>query len=208
MTAVSAITALAQIGMLVPALALQTALPCSARSNPQTPQAQAAKSSKRMATRRSLIPGSEQHLREGQQWVSTLPPDQQVTATILIRRPPAVKNVDRALLSGNYHPSSREAAEASLAATPDDMKTVEDFARAQGLEVFDADPAKRRIRIRGTAAQMDSAFGIQLGSVALPDGKRVESYRGALSVPIQLDGIISAVLGLDNRPVASPRKTD
>lgn len=158
-----------------------------------------------MAKRRSSIPGSEQHLRAGERWIGLANADHEFTATILIRRPPGSKNLDQELLSGNYKPLSREDAEAQLSATPDDMKVVSDFAKQHGLEILDADRAKRRLRIRGTAAQIDSAFGIELGCADLLDGKRVETYKGTISVPIQLSGIVTAVLGLDNRPVASPR---
>lgn len=160
-----------------------------------------------MSVQRSTIPGSEPKLRAGERWLGPVPDNEPVTATILIRRPPDAKADSAALLSGTYKPTSREAAQAKLTADPDDMKAVKDFAAEQGLEVFDSNAETRRIRVRGTAAEIDRAFGVQVGTAESPDGQRVQTYQGSISVPVQLNGIITAVLGLDNRAVAAPRNT-
>ena len=67
--------------------------------------------------------------------------------------------------------------------------------------------ASRRLKVSGTIAAMQSAFGTTLSAVSSPhpDGSGDVQHRyrtGALSVPARLSGIITAVLGLDDRPQA------
>ncbi len=75
-----------------------------------------------------------------------------------------------------------------------------------GLEVTSSDPATRRLTVAGTAAELARAFGTELTEVTStgPGGSQVRHrYRqGGLQIPAELDGIVVAVLGLDNRPQA------
>jgi kumamolisin len=77
-----------------------------------------------------------------------------------------------------------------------------------GIEVTSADPGSRRMTVTGTAAALSSAFGTELRVVTSqgPSGADVtHRYRtGPLQIPAELDGIIQAVLGLDDRPQAVP----
>jgi kumamolisin len=57
--------------------------------------------------------------------------------------------------------------------------------------------------LAGTVAQFNDAFGVELQQYSHPGG----TYRGRtgpVHVPVELNGIIEAVLGLDNRPQARP----
>ncbi len=79
-----------------------------------------------------------------------------------------------------------------------------------GLTVTETHLASRRLKVSGTIAAMQSAFGTTLTAVASPhpDGSGDVQHRyrtGSLSVPAQLSGIITAVLGLDDRPQARPQ---
>ncbi len=76
-----------------------------------------------------------------------------------------------------------------------------------GLTVTETHLASRRLKVSGTIAAMQSAFGTTLTAVTSPhpDGSGDVRHRyrtGALSVPAPLDGIVTAVLGLDDRPQA------
>jgi kumamolisin len=79
---------------------------------------------------------------------------------------------------------------------------------APGLQVTGTDPGSRRMTITGTAAALSTAFGTELSVVtsAGPSGAAVtHRYRtGQLQIPAELDGIVEAVLGLDDRPQAVP----
>ena len=59
--------------------------------------------------------------------------------------------------------------------------------------------------MQGLTAQMQAAFGVTLEVVGDAASQQHITYQGPLTVPKQLDGIIVAVLGLDQRPVAKPR---
>lgn len=150
------------------------------------------------------LSGSEDTLRPGERVVGNAAPDQQITVTVLLRRPAQAPS-EQDLLSGNYQASSRQQAEESLRADPADMQAVLSFAQQQGLTVVNQDAASRRIQLQGTAAQMDAAFGVELVTVEDSAGHSFVTYQGTLSVPQQLAGIVTAVLGLSQRTVAQRR---
>jgi kumamolisin len=78
-----------------------------------------------------------------------------------------------------------------------------------GLQVTDADPGARQVKVEGSLAALSEAFGAELSLVRTPQpgpGQPAEHrYRqGELRIPAELNGIVLAVLGLDNRPQARP----
>jgi kumamolisin len=80
---------------------------------------------------------------------------------------------------------------------------------SRGLEVTAAHAVTRRVKVAGTLGDLSSAFGTTLRQVSSPDprgGRRVtHRYReGPLFLPAALDGVVTAVLGLDTRPQAQP----
>ena len=91
---------------------------------------------------------------------------------------------------------------------PGDAGLVGDVLGGFGLAVTATDPASRRVTVAGTVADLSRAFGASLRRVTSPDpsepGRRVEHrYReGGLMLPAELDGVVLAVLGLDDRPQA------
>jgi kumamolisin len=85
-----------------------------------------------------------------------------------------------------------------------DIALVEAFAAETGLHVVAVDPARRRIRLSGTATTMQAAFKTTLHHYH--DGKTMFRGRsGMLSLPENLEPVIEAVLGLDTRPAAKSR---
>jgi kumamolisin len=106
-------------------------------------------------------------------------------------------------------PLSRAELRRRYGSDPADQELVaEVLARLDSaVQVTDRDPGARRITVAGPAAALASAFGTQLSMVtsAGPDGALVtHRYRtGSLSIPAELDGVIVAVLGLDDRPQAA-----
>jgi kumamolisin len=81
---------------------------------------------------------------------------------------------------------------------------LEEFARDHKLSVVAIEPARRLVRLSGTAAQFQTAFQTQLGQY--DDGKQTFRGRsGALKLPLELHPIVESVLGLDSRPAAEPQ---
>ena len=158
-----------------------------------------------MADDRIAIPGSTVSRSGAVLRTRAADPNQTIEATIVIRRANSSANQTQDLLSGRPSGKTRDEIEQELAATPADLKAVTDFAHQQGLTVVDQSAAKRTVRLRGTAAQMNAAFGIQLAEFEHPGGASYLSYDGSLTVPQQLSSIITAVLGLHQEPAARSR---
>ena len=104
----------------------------------------------------------------------------------------------------------RRRADGELGADPGDLEAVRSALEAAGLEIVATDAASRRIRVRGAAEVVSSAFGTELQQVTslAPDGSRVTHRQrtGDLSVPAAVGDRVIAVLGIDDRPqtLASP----
>jgi kumamolisin len=91
-------------------------------------------------------------------------------------------------------------------ADPADVALLRD-ALPDGLSVVAEDLGGRTIRISGSVDALATFFGVQLTRVASANpmtGQRVEHRHrtGSIQVPAQLTGIVTAVLGLDDRPHA------
>lgn len=100
--------------------------------------------------------------------------------------------------------SRAEFAAARAAAHADDFKLLKEFASDHGLTVTATEPAKRLIKLSGTAAQFQAAFQTTLSHYQ--DGKLTFRGRsGCLKLPTELHAIVESVLGMDNRPQAQPR---
>jgi hypothetical protein len=138
-------------------------------------------------------------MRPGDHWVRAAGPDETASVTVLLRPP---VGLGEQLLSGQYRSESREAAEQNTAADPKDLAAVRAFARVHGLTVQSEDPASRRIVLAGTVKQMEQAFEVEIGDGKDASGHNFRTYRGALQLPESLQLAVTAVLGLDQRPVA------
>jgi kumamolisin len=149
-----------------------------------------------MMADRWIVPGSDRPSLPGSRLLGDAPADGPVTVTLWLRSkssdPPAPAALSRQAFADRY------------GADPADVQKVEAFARAHGLTVVESSAPRRSVVLRGTVAQMNAAFGVAL--------KRYQSgttsYRGhdgSISVPAELSGVVQAVLGLDDRPQASPR---
>ena len=154
------------------------------------------------------VPGSERAPVEGARPTGAVPGDEHVEVTVVVRYHAGSKPLGSTAKFGVPAPGERkyltreQLAEAS-GADPADMHKVEEFAADHGLTVLDSDAARRTVSLAGTAAQMSEAFGVTLERYEHADG----AYRGrtgAVHIPPELADIVEAVLGLDDRPAASP----
>jgi kumamolisin len=86
-----------------------------------------------------------------------------------------------------------------------DIRQVMEFAERYGLEVLNVDKAASTVRLSGTAEALRRAFGVELFLYRLGRPGASRSYRGRtgpIYIPAELEGIVQAVLGLDDRPQA------
>ena len=163
-----------------------------------------------MASREELVPlaGSERSPLSEAHAVGTVAPDERIEVTVRVRRRSAASPQVAAEALGATPPSqrrylSREEFAGQHGADAADLAKVEDFARRHGLVVVEASAPRRSVVLSGTAQALSRAFGVSLSHYEYPGG----SYRGrtgAIHVPKELAGIVEAVLGLDDRPIAKP----
>jgi len=146
------------------------------------------------------LPGSERPARTGFRAHGGLAPDSRVDATLVLRRREELPE------SAFAHPLSREELADRYGAAPDDVRLVRSTLEGLGLTIDEVDAGARRIRVSGPVQTVARVFGTDLAeSTPEDDGKDAPHYRqrtGGLSIPAALDGVVTAVLGLDNRPQA------
>ncbi|GAA1586249.1 S53 family peptidase [Kribbella karoonensis] len=148
------------------------------------------------------LPGSSRSAYTGAETVGPVSPDSSITVTLVLRRH---TELDEALVTGPETVTAEEFAR-RFGARDDDLARVTEVLTAAGLTITDTHVGARRVTVRGPASALTEVFGTELSlvrsqdSAGTPVEHRVRS--GAVSVPAELDGIVVAVLGLDNRPQA------
>jgi kumamolisin len=105
---------------------------------------------------------------------------------------------------GGRHVSQEEFSE-KYAADPASFAQIRAFAHHHGLAVDEgaSSLARRTVVLRGPAARLEEAFGVQLGNYE-QEGKSFHSYTGTLSMPSEHAEPVEAILGLDSHPIAKP----
>jgi kumamolisin len=149
------------------------------------------------------LPGSDRSELSGASAATPLDGDQVITVTVLLRRR---AEVPRALVEGPQTISTSELGD-RYGADPADAQLASEVLSSYGLNVTETHLASRRLMVSGTITAMQAAFGTTLTTVTSPhpdgSGNVQHRYRtGSLSVPARLTGVITAVLGLDDRPQA------
>jgi kumamolisin len=152
-----------------------------------------------MADERTTLHGSERRAPPGTRVGDA---DAAETAQVSVYlRPPTPQGEQP--LPGEFRSreSLRAEREESLAPA---MAQVESFAAEHGLTVVDKDAARRLVRLEGTVGALQQAFGAQLHRYQ-HEGRSFRARTGPLTAPSAVAGVIEAVLGLDQRPVATPK---
>lgn len=127
---------------------------------------------------------------------------EEIEVTVTLRGPdlpgaggPAAPRVDSAAYAASYGANAEDAA-----------KVQEELAKF-GLVVRDVSLAGRSMHVRGTAEQLQAAFGAHLGIYENADQGTFRGREGILAVPAALAGIVTGVFGLDNRRMARRKST-
>ncbi|HKS45225.1 MAG TPA: S53 family peptidase [Amycolatopsis sp.] len=143
------------------------------------------------------LSGSHRAEVAGAEFVGELCADELVSATLILRRRAALVPVPGTLTPGEL--AERHGAH------PADIARVKDV--LGDLEITEVHPASRRIMVRGPVPEMTGLFGTELSMVRGKDpvtGRSIvhRARSGELRIPAALEGVVLAVLGLDNRPQA------
>src|SRR5438270_9733733 len=153
--------------------------------------------------KRVTLPGSERTPPPGAQPVGSVQEDEKVRVSVILRRKGDITpSIERA---GAGQSLTHEFHEQQHGAEPNHISLVEQFAHEYGLTVVESSSLKRRVILSGTPEEMRRAFGVQF--VCYKFEGQAHDFRGRtgpLSIPEELQGIVTAVLGLDVRPVAKP----
>jgi kumamolisin len=150
---------------------------------------------------RVVLPGSEKAPLAAASGEKPSPASTRITVSVVVRRKQPLKAANRIGKERLTRAQYRQ----KHAADPDAIKLVRAFAKEYGLtpEAGTPKPEHRTIKLTGTVAAMQKAFGVSLVQKTLEGG----TYRvreGSIQLPKELIGPVEAVLGLDNRPQAKP----
>ncbi len=169
------------------------------------------------------LPGSERAELPGAVAAGAVNGAERIEVTLILRRRQPLPET-----GGVPARLSREELRGRHGADPADASLVASVLTRLGLQVTASDTGSRRITVAGPVSALAETFGAELSLVSsvappgpgaagpagpgraahtAPAGRQVfHRYRsGGLRVPAELDGIVLAVLGLDNRPQARPQ---
>jgi kumamolisin len=173
----------------------------------------------------SPLPGSERPRAADTKLIGPLDPNERLSVTLLVRSRPGAPPVPDVAYGHNTQLQRRTQLSVSefrriYGADPTDLNAVTHFVRSHGMTVLDSEPGRCSVIAEGTAAQMRSAFGVDLqryeARCRAPRpgpadkgrsraGHGVASttihhgFDGPVHIPAELIGIVTAVVGLDNR---------
>jgi kumamolisin len=139
--------------------------------------------------------GSERKPLPGAHIVGAPSPDERIAVTLRLRASKPLTTTQPMYTHAQY--------EAEHGAATADIALVEQFAQEHSLDVLEISTARRTVRLSGTVANLQTAFGVTLQNYEHPGG----AYRGregTLTLPEPMHEAVTAVLGLDNRPAATP----
>ena len=150
---------------------------------------------------RTVLPGSQKAAAVPSVAEKPSPLAQKLTVSVIVRRRQPLK----ATHASGKQRLTRAQFRASHAADPAAVKAVRAFAKEFSLAVQPGTPApgRRTIKLTGSVANMQRAFGVALMQKTL-DGATYRVREGSITLPDELVDYVVAVLGLDNRPQAQP----
>lgn len=124
---------------------------------------------------------------------------EQMTVSVIVRREtplgPEHVNGSQRLTHAQFN--------AGHGADPAAVQLVKRFAKEFDLKAGTLAPGRRGIKVTGTLANMQRAFGVSLSHRTI-EGEVYRVRDGSINLPAELQGYVVAVLGLDNRPQARP----
>ena len=148
---------------------------------------------------RTVLTGSEKPAAAPSVTEKPAPLASKLTVSVIVRRKAPLKSPQTA----GKQRITRAQFRSSHAADPAAVKAVRAFAKEFSLQVQAGTPApgRRTIKLTGTVANMQKAFGVALMHKTLA-GVSYRVREGSITLPTELTDYVVAVLGLDNRPQA------
>ncbi|QCP53255.1 peptidase S53 [Trinickia violacea] len=151
------------------------------------------------------LAGSERAVAEGSKCLGQCDPGEEIQVVVMLRRQSeaALQQLLGEIGKGSeVAPLARDAFSQRFGAAAEDIAKVRDFAAQHGLAVVRASSAESTVVLSGTIAQFQAAFDVKLERYEHHTIGHYRGRTGAINLPDELHGVVTAVLGLDNRPQA------
>jgi hypothetical protein len=120
------------------------------------------------------LEASERKPRPGAKRTGSADPNQILTVSIRVRRRSDAPPLPIPTTARRRQHLSREDFAARYGASQDDLARIAGFAATNGLSVIESSIPRRTVVLKGSVAQMNRAFGVDLGLYETAD----EKYRG------------------------------
>ena len=147
---------------------------------------------------RSAIPGSHRPPPSAPM-AGEAPPDQRVEVSVYLK--PEAHQAPPSSVAFRSRSEVKAEREANLAEA---IRRLQAFAKDEQLSVGEIDAGRRLVKLRGTVADLERAFGTSLQQYDRA-GAMLRVRTGELSAPADVVEVVEAVLGLDQRPIATPK---
>lgn len=150
------------------------------------------------------LSGSQRPALAGAKCTGKADPAESLEVTMVVRRQSddALRAMAARIEAGDDTARiSRDAFAQRFGASPQDLAKVTRFAQQHGLHIVREDAAACTVVLGGTVAQCNQAFDVDLQHYEHPSAN-YRGYTGAVHIPDELKDVVTAVLGLDNRPQA------
>ncbi len=149
--------------------------------------------------------GSHKELLPGSRVVGPVDPDEIACLTVRVRSLGSLEYLTKKAYQLANTPLSKRKylthnqLEKRIGASQADLDKIEHFAQQHNLMVMDRSGLKRSIVLRGKLGDLRSAFGADIQIYDNPSG-RYRGRQGKITIPGELDGIVTGVFGFDTRP--------
>jgi kumamolisin len=149
-----------------------------------------------MASNRVVIKGSER-VAPAQSPLGAADPDQITVVSLYLKRAGAHE-------PGSLPVQGRDALRRVREANLESLDRILAFAEEHHLKVVQTDAARRLIQLLGRVQDLETAFGTRLKMYPHPSGA-FRGRSGPLTAPAAVADAVEAVLGLDERPIATSK---
>lgn len=156
---------------------------------------------------REQLVGSHREPVRGSKRLGPCDPGQTLHVVVALRRQSEEtleQTVQKIARGEAAEPLTREAFASRFGAAAGDLAKVEAFAKEYGLRIARRDIGAATVTLEGTVERFQQAFGVELAHYEHPALGRFRGRVGSVTIPQELSGIVTAVLGLDDRPQARP----
>src|SRR5450432_601883 len=151
----------------------------------------------------TVLAGSFRKLPAGKNMASTSL-NEVIEVMVKLRRKTSIRNFIRGIGSGKNKPISQEVFNRRFGASQEDVDQIHAFAMENDLTVKESSIARRSVILRASVQKFSEAFQVYLSDFIPDSGISYRGRSGDIHIPENLQGIITGVFGLDNRPQARP----